>query len=222
MREPSFTKATDGNCGMYAIYMALNAYGFDINAEKISEVAIENKLSINGELYRTGHFIKLIQILKDNYNIECCLEVIEFRTIQELKNIITEKTKHSYVLLPYYAFQGLPITSVKPNMKRGHWCIIYDINGDSVFGKQSNSKADSLNVLKDVSITKMFNSNKMLDNIKVNMGKYNKCAINIPKKQLAYTARCGLDKCKFNKDDTSNCIFNSDIAYKAFVLRKTN
>ncbi len=222
MVEPNFTKATDGNCGIYAIYMALNSYGFNIDAEKISSIAIENKLSINGELYRTDNFVKLIQLLNDDYNIGVKVDVIEFSTVQELKDIITEETKNNYVMLPYYAFQGLPITSVLPNMKRGHWSIIYDIKEDFIFGKQSNSKADSINVLKEIDITKIFNSNTMLDNIKVNMGKYNKCEINTPKKQLVNKARCGLEICEFNKDDTSNCIFKSDIAYKAFVLRKIN
>lgn len=222
MKEPTFTKATDGNCGMYAVYMALSSYGYDINADDILRIAMENGLSISGELYRTTNIIKLIDILKDIYNININLDIIEFDTAEELENIIAGETVNNYILLPYYAFQGVPITSLMPNMKRGHWAVIYDIKGSNIFGKQSNSKADALNVLKDVDVKKIFKSNTMLDNIKVNMGKYNKCNINIPKKKLVDSPRCGLDVCEYNQGNSSNCIFFSDIAYKAFVIRRIN
>lgn len=218
MEKPKFIKATDGNCGMYAINMALNGLKKDINADEIIEIALENGLSISGELYTTEAVKRLVEILNEKHNVNLNLNIVEFSNEHELKGIIEENIENAYILLPYYAFQGAPVTSKKPDMKRGHWGIIYDIQGDKVYGKQSNSKADILGALDGVSVNKLFKSNSMLYNIKVNMGRYNKCTIKISKKQLEEHPRCGENICELSKGRNNVCIFNSDLSGKAFIL----
>lgn len=223
MVEPKFIKATDGNCGMYCLAMAINSYdtyGVSIQAEDIVDIAISNGLSISGEIYNTSSLKSIVELIEDRYNINLSLEVKTFNSEEDLREILIEKTKDSYVLFPYYAFQGMPIVSSSPKMDRGHWAVIYDICGDLLLAKQSNSKAEKLRVLRGISLTKMFNSNDQLNYVKVNMGKYNKCKIQVNNKELAYKVRCNAELCEINSNvNSKGCMYKTDLANKAFILK---
>ena len=59
------------------------------------------------------------------------------------EEILKNNVEDGYILVSYYALQGLVWKDKKPNMKHGHWCIIYDYKDSKIYGNQSNQKGET-------------------------------------------------------------------------------
>lgn len=220
MRKPEYIRATGANCGIYCLGMVLKAYGYSVELGKLSKLLIESGITISGELYTEKSIVDTLDIINKEYGYKIEIEIEEFNSSRELTNIAHKYKDVHYIVIPYYAFQGMPITSKKPNMNRGHWAIIYEADQDKLFGAQTNSKAEVFELLRYISSKTIYDSNICLRDIKVDMGKYNKCDIKVCKSDLGVVPRCGEDKCSLNGNPSKICIYKSDIANKAFIIKK--
>lgn len=217
-KQLNIENKSDISCGVYAISIILNALQFNHNTIDIENYAHNIGEGELGALYTRSSLRNLLDTLKHNYT---GLEYKEytFKNSDELSSILRDSKDNGYILIPYYAMQGFVWKHTKPDMKHGHWAVIFDFDGVNIYGIQSNQKADKLGCLNSVSIKSFYESNQCLNRIKIDWGKYNKCNICINKKLLGIKPRCGnTDDCKYTNKADFNCIYNSDIGNTAYLL----
>lgn len=210
------------SCGIYAITLILNSLELENNAHKIEKLARENIAEANlGSLYQESSMIIILDILKKKYNIN--YSILEFSSFEDLKNICETKLNNGYILLPYYAMQGFVWKHKHPDMKHGHWGVFYKFENDKLYGVQSNQKAHKLHCLDSCNIREIYESNKLINDIKIDWGKYNKCKINIGRKELGIKPRCNNQlSCRYCDKQEFNCIYKSDIGNKAYIIEVGN
>lgn len=234
MGEPIFKLSEGKSCGISALNMALIANGIEIDTIKVLEELKERGETINGEIYTIKSIRGMVEVIKQMYDADIELNIRDFQDIKMFNSIIKEELENisggrrKYIMLPYYAIQGVPYTKGGKNMNRGHWAIIYKITEDyRVYAKQSNSKANRLGVLNGVASKNLYKANKSIEGIKVDMGKYNKCNIDINKTELGKLSRCGNEVCYITKSKTrlgglentmEECVYYTDLANKAFII----
>ena len=234
MGEPIFKLAEGRSCGLSALNMALIANGIEIDTIEVIEELKERGETINGEIYSIKSIQGMIEVIKQRYGVDIELEIRDFQDINEFNGIITEElmngddSRGKYIMLPYYALQGVPYTKGSKNMIRGHWAVIYRVTKDyRIYAKQSNSKADRLGVLRGTPSRNLYKANQSIEGIKVDMGKYNKCNIEIIKSGLGKISRCGNNVCSITKSKLSlggigntlgSCVYYTDLANKAFII----
>ena len=232
------------SCGVYAINLALKGLGYEIIPEELEDLAHKYIGEANfGSLYTQVGIETLLKLtnkhVREKYELDKDPLLIEKKTfsgINTFEEVLKNNTEDGYILAPYYALQGLAWKDKKPNMKHGHWCIIYDYKDSKIYGNQSNQKGEKLGVLNGVHIEDFFTSHKCLEHIKIDWGKYNKCKICIAKKQLGTLARCGLQQdnknefgvdCSLVKNKENivtpiECIYKSELFGVAYVIKKNN
>lgn len=223
MKKPETLNIIDRqyvSCGVQSICMVLNSLGYKVLADELESMLREKIPDLkHGAIYTSKQMQDVLEIINQEYGIS--YEEMDFNNELELKNTIEQYKESSYMLIPYYAFQGLVWQQRKPNMIHGHWAVVYDMKDGKIFGVQSNQKGEMLGVLSGVGIKQFFDSNKTLSNIKVNWGKYHKCEKHIPKQEYGFVQRCGLDHCKITGCN-QNCIFTPDIhgrVYRVYLER---
>ena len=221
-KAPKFIKSTGGNCGMYALVMALNSVEAELNPSVIETIASNQGISYFGELYSRKQVLNLLGAVKDTGH-EFNYEGVQFDTKESFEEAIRETVEAGrYMLVAYYAFQGFVRAPEKVNMDRGHWLVIYDIDSKgNIAAIQSNSKAHLLKALNHVTVQSLYDSNNRLKDVKINWGKYNKCDVKVCKKQLEKNARCGASMCGLNnKMKVYECIYHSDLSNFGIVIYK--
>ena len=219
---PGFVKSTGGNCGVYAVVMALNSVDVRLESTMIEKIAHSEGISYFGELYNKKQITGLLAAIK-SVGYEFNYESVHFDTQEEFEKTVREATEAGkYILMAYYAFQGFVRAPAKVNMDRGHWMVIYNIDKKgNIYAIQSNSKANMLGALNNVTSKALFESNSRLADVKVNWGKYQKCEVNIFKKLLEQNPRCGESICKLNdKMDVHDCVYYSNLNNFGVVISK--
>ena len=212
-------------CGIYAIAITLNSLGFKISHTELKELAIKISSEVEfGSIYTQSTMDKILNELSNQLD-NFLYEKKYFSHPCDLDSIVSDGiVNNGYVLIPYYAMQGVVYKENKPKMHHGHWAVIYDIKDGKIFGTQSNWRADNNKCLDGIEVTKFIESNSCLNSIKINWGKYNKCKVDIPRKQLEITPRCGkLHSCsKLTQECTEDfkCIYVSDLSNVAYILRR--
>ncbi len=221
MQEPKFIKSTGGNCGIYAVLMALDALEIETSGKELEELAYKCKSTNFGDLYTVSSVIKLLSAVQQEINSELKFEVLSFVDVDSMESVISNNIGSKYILMAYYAYQGMVVKPLKASMNHGHWALLYDMKDKLLYGKQSNSKANTFGMLNCVKTIDLYNSNVGLKDIKINWGKYQKCKIAIPKKQLVDSPRCGNTTCAINNMDSRNCLYSCDLNNKVITIYKS-
>lgn len=210
-------KSNKADCGITAIKMILDSYGLDYDT--YDDILYGNGISYFGELLNSEQVNRALSAIARTIQFE----MVEFKAEEELKNIITAGVKNQkYILISYYAFQGFLCkdTRAKIDMKHAHWGVIYEIEDELITGKQSNVKADILGCLKDKEVADLYKANQILNRVKVDFGKYNKCNISIFKRDLGKVARCGSGQicslCSSMKSD--ECVYDCNLGGKVWLI----
>ena len=232
------------SCGVYAINLVLKGLGYEIIPEELEDLAHKYIGEANfGSLYTQEGIEKLLELtnelIKQRFSLDknpLYIEKVTFEDINSFEELLLNNTEDGYILMPYYALQGLVWKDKKPNMKHGHWCIVYDYKDSKIYGNQSNQKGEKLGALNGVHVEDFYESHKCLDSIKIDWGKYNKCKICIAKKQLGTLPRCGIQQdnknifgvdCSLVKNKENlitpiQCIYKSELCGLAYVIKKNN
>lgn len=208
------------SCGVNSIASILYTLGYtDINLENLNKdlESLDKEIKFGG-VYKIELLIHILDFISREYDIDISYEVKEFSTAEEFRNIL--KNENKYAIVCYYALQGFVRVSKHPSMEHAHFGIIYEYNeeSDTISGSQSNSKADMLKCLENVDINKFVESCNIVNKLKLNWGKYNKCDINISKKELEDRNRCGEDFCKLGLCSISRCIYKPTIGNKVIFI----
>ena len=208
------------SCGVNSIASILYTLGYsDINLEDLNrDLERLNKEIEFGGIYQIELLLHILDFISSEYGIDINYEVKEFSTVDEFREII--KNENRYGMVCYYALQGFIRISKHPSMEHAHFGIVYnyDEKTDTISGSQSNSKADKLKCLENISIEKFVESCNIVNKLKLNWGKYNKCEINVSKRELENMPRCGDKNCKLGLCSTSRCIYKPTIGNKIILI----
>lgn len=208
------------SCGLNSIASILYTLGYtNINLERLNKDIreLDKELEFGG-IYNIDLLLKTLKFIKTTYEIDINYEVKEFNTAEELRNIL--KSMEGYALVCYYALQGFVRISKHPSMEHAHFGIIYEYNEekDTISGSQSNNKADKLKCLENVEINKFVESCNIINKLKINWGKYNKCGICVNKGDLETKPRCGEKKCKLGLNNTDKCLYRPTIGNRIIII----
>lgn len=208
------------SCGINSIASILYTIGYnniDLKELNTKLKELDKELEFGG-IYNIDILLKTIEFIKTTYEIDINYEVKEFTTVEELKNILEKADK--YGLICYYALQGFIRISKHPTMEHAHFGVIYkyDSNNETIWASQSNNKADKLNCLANIDVNKFVESCNIINKLKINWGKYNKCKICVNRKDLETEPRCGKEKCKLGLSNTNNCLYKPTIGNKIILI----
>lgn len=211
------------SCGINSLSSILSSLDINFDIDEFNNELIKlNKEIELGGIYDIDIMTDILNYISNKYKgIE--YEIKEFNTLNEFKSIIENNVSNAYIMVCYYALQGFIRITKHPSMEHAHFGIIYDYNNEKekIYGSQSNSKADNLKCLENISIANLYESCCIVNKLKLNWGKYKKCEVNIPRKQLESCARCGKDKCNLELSTTDRCIYHPTIGNKAIIIRKS-
>lgn len=208
------------SCGVNSIASILYTLGYnDINLENLNKdiECLDKEIEFGG-IYNIDTLINILEFISREYELDINYEVKEFSTVDEFREII--KNGSRYAMVCYYALQGFVRISKHPSMEHAHFGIIYDYNEkqDTISGSQSNSKADMLKCLENVKIDKFVDSCNIVNKLKINWGKYNKCEVKVCKRDLETKPRCGEGFCNLGLCSTSRCIYKPTIGNKLIFI----
>ena len=211
------------SCGinsLSSILETLEVEGLDIDELNTEIIRLNREIELGG-IYNIDIMAQVLEHITSKYR-DVEYEIKEFNTLEEFKSIIENNISNSYIMVCYYALQGFIRITKHPSMEHAHFGIIYDYNKEKerIHGSQSNSKADKLKCLEGVDIETFYNSCCIVNKLKLNWGKYNKCNINVSRKQLETCARCGENTCKLGLSSTEKCVYYPTIGNKAIIIRK--